>query len=55
MIFKHSLQTLKMQMKITCAMFVQIIQEQSLDYNPLYMYVLSYTCLNKFGAPLKGY
>ena len=35
MIFKCSLQTLHMQMKFKCVMIVQIIQEQSLNYNPL--------------------
>ena len=29
-----------MQMKFMRVMFVQIIPEQSLDYNPLYMYVV---------------
>ena len=35
MIFKCSLQSLYMPMKSTHVMIVQIIQEQSLDYNPL--------------------
>ena len=35
MIFKCSLQTLHMQMEFKCVMIVQIIQEQSLNYNPL--------------------
>ena len=54
MIFKHSSQHLQMQIKFTYAMIVQIIPEQSLDYNPLHMYVLYYACLNKFVAPLRG-
>ena len=35
MIYKPSSQTLHIQMKFKCVMIVQIIQENSLDYNPL--------------------